>query len=233
MGAYWADLPLAGQNAVVGQSPAANVPTSTMPVSQKNTMTLPLILAEVPPNLIIIAAIIAFCALVFVCFLIMLTKHYRRCPSNRALVVYGNVGPGEQGAKVIRGGAVFVWPWIQDFAYLELEPFSVEVEFKDLSTADRRTARAALNALVAIDPTPEILQQAAIHLIGLSQPEIQQLAVSILRSGLQHQLANSPSIELQINRERLRKEWTASVEPNLAKIGLKLIRADINSIDCE
>lgn len=52
------------------------------------------------------------------------------------------------------------------------------------------------------------------------------------RSGLQRQLTNSPGAELQINRERLRNEWQTSIEPDLAKIGLKLIRADITAIDC-
>ena len=38
---------------------------------------------------------------------------YRRCPSNRILVVYGRVGSG-RASKCIHGGGAFVWPLIQD-----------------------------------------------------------------------------------------------------------------------
>ena len=35
-------------------------------------------------------------------------RRYKRCPSDRVLVVYGKVGGGS--ARCIHGGAAFIWP---------------------------------------------------------------------------------------------------------------------------
>ena len=56
----------------------------------------------------------------------LVTSRYKRCPSNRVLVIYGKVGGGNT-AKCIHGGAAFVWPLIQDYAYLSLEPIQIEI----------------------------------------------------------------------------------------------------------
>ena len=58
--------------------------------------------------------------------LIVLIKRYKRCPSDRILVVYGKVGGG-QSAKCIHGGAAFILPVIQDYEFLDLTPISIEV----------------------------------------------------------------------------------------------------------
>ena len=58
-------------------------------------------------------------------------KRYKRCPSDRILVVYGKVGKGvgteSRSAKCIHGGAAFIWPVIQDYQFMDLTPISIEV----------------------------------------------------------------------------------------------------------
>ncbi|MCK4564852.1 MAG: flotillin family protein, partial [Verrucomicrobia bacterium] len=71
---------------------------------------------------IIIAIAIIGCVMAFV-------SRYRRCPSNKILVIYGKTSSG--AAKCIHGGAAFVWPLFQDFAYLDLEPFVVPSDLKN------------------------------------------------------------------------------------------------------
>ena len=67
---------------------------------------------------------------VFVFGLVTLfTARYKRCPSNRVLVIYGKAGGGE-AAKWIHGGAKFVLPLVQDFAYLNLEPIQIEIPLR-------------------------------------------------------------------------------------------------------
>ena len=53
----------------------------------------------------------------FVTFLALISR-YKRCPSDKILVIYGKTGGSS--AKCIHGGGAFVWPVIQDFAYLDL-----------------------------------------------------------------------------------------------------------------
>ena|SRR5438876_628953 len=71
-----------------------------------------------------------FVALVAVSFLMMIVGRYKRCPSNRVLVIFGKVGGGNS-ARCIHGGAAFVWPLLQDHAFLSLEPIQIEIPLKD------------------------------------------------------------------------------------------------------
>ena len=52
-------------------------------------------------------------------------KRYRRCPSDKILVIYGKTGRNTS-AKCIHGGAAFIWPVFQNYAYLDLKPISIE-----------------------------------------------------------------------------------------------------------
>ena len=57
-------------------------------------------------------------------------KRYRRCPSDKILVIYGKTGKNSAGsissARCIHGGAAFIWPVFQDYAFLDLKPISIE-----------------------------------------------------------------------------------------------------------
>ena len=57
-----------------------------------------------------------------------LVGRYKRCPSNKILVIYGKTGGMGRAAHTIHGGAAFVWPLLQDYAYLDLDPFVVPIE---------------------------------------------------------------------------------------------------------
>ena len=69
-------------------------------------------------NIILIAVI---AAAIFIT-IIALFARYKRCPSDKILVIYGKTGKGTEGivrsAKCIHGGAAFVWPVIQDYQFL-------------------------------------------------------------------------------------------------------------------
>ena len=70
-----------------------------------------------------------FAGVVVFMMVTLLASRFKRCPSNRVLVIYGKAGRGE-AAKCIHGGAKFVWPLIQDYAYLSLEPIQIEIPLR-------------------------------------------------------------------------------------------------------
>src|ERR1700757_1051582 len=70
-----------------------------------------------------------FGGLILLSFLMLLLNRYKRCPSNRVLVIFGKVAGGNT-ARCIHGGAAFVMPLIQDHAYLNLEPIQIEIPLK-------------------------------------------------------------------------------------------------------
>ncbi|MCR9077108.1 MAG: flotillin family protein, partial [bacterium] len=72
---------------------------------------------------IIISVAVALFVLLFV--VLFLASRYRRCPSNRILVIWGT--GSKQSAQCYHGGGKFVWPVIQDYAYMSLEPLVIEI----------------------------------------------------------------------------------------------------------
>ena len=57
----------------------------------------------------------------------MIVRQYRRCPSNRVLVVYGKVS-GQRAARCMHGGGTFIIPLLQSYEFLNLEPLTIEIE---------------------------------------------------------------------------------------------------------
>jgi flotillin len=76
--------------------------------------------------LIIIAGVVV-ALLLFI--LIMFAIIYKRCPSDKILVVYGMIG-GDRSALTIHGGGKLVWPIIQDYQYLDLTPLPIEIKLE-------------------------------------------------------------------------------------------------------
>ncbi len=77
------------------------------------------------PNLPLILMVVLG-VIVALSFLLVIARRYKRCPSNRILVVYGKTGTG-RSSKCIHGGGVFVWPLIQNYEYLALDPLQIEI----------------------------------------------------------------------------------------------------------
>ena len=75
---------------------------------------------------LIVAVVIIFS------LLLMFFSRYRKCPSDKVLVIYGKVGKNSDGssksAKCIHGGAAFIWPIFQSYQYLDLTPISIQVD---------------------------------------------------------------------------------------------------------
>ena len=86
------------------------------------------ILAALADNGPLLAMIVAGTLIVFG-FIVFLAKRYKRCPSNRILVIYGKVRQGES-ARCLHGGGAFVWPLIQDYDYLYLDPMQIEIPLR-------------------------------------------------------------------------------------------------------
>jgi flotillin len=56
--------------------------------------------------------LIVFLVFFFAAVVVSFATRYKRCPSDRLLVVYGKVSGGKS-ANCYHGGAAFIWPVIQ------------------------------------------------------------------------------------------------------------------------
>src|SRR6201997_4473031 len=148
--------------------------------------------------------------LVFLSFVVMLSSRYKRCPSNRVLVIYGKTGGGN-AARRIHGGAAFVMPLIQDHAYLSLEPIQIEIPLKGALSMENIRVNVPSVFTVAVGTDPPTMQNAAIRLLGLGTQEGKQQAGDIIFGQLRQVIA-SMGIE-DINRDR--EKFLHSIQTSL------------------
>ena len=173
--------------------------------------------------------LLIFVALFIVLTLIILIKRYKRCPSDRILVVYGKVGGG-QSAKCIHGGAAFIIPVIQDYEFLDLTPISIEVNLVNALSKQNIRVNVPSRFTIGISTEPGIMQNAAERLLGLGQNEIQELAQEIIFGQLRLVVASMNIEEINNDRDKFLTNISQSVETELKKVGLKLINVNITDI---
>jgi flotillin len=178
----------------------------------------------------LIAGIVA--AVVILGFIIMLAQRYKRCPSNRVLVIYGKTGGGN-AAKCVHGGAAFVVPLIQDYSYLSLEPIQIEIPLKGALSMENIRVNVPSVFTVAIGTDTPTMQNAAIRLLGLNTNEIKQQAGDIIFGQLRQVIASMKIEDINRDRDKFLENIQASLEPELKKIGLVLINVNITDITDE
>jgi flotillin len=172
------------------------------------------------------AAVVVFGMLLFV------AKRYKRCPSNRVLVIYGKTAGGN-AARCVHGGAAFVVPLIQDYAYLSLEPIQIEVPLKGALSIENIRVNVPSVFTVAIGTDPETMQNAAIRLLGLDTDDIKQQAADIIFGQLRQVIASMRIEDINRDRDKFLENIQKSLEPELKKIGLVLINVNITDVTDE
>ena len=172
---------------------------------------------------------IGFAILFFFVIIISFIRRYKRCPSDRILVVYGKVGTGNS-AKCIHGGAAFIWPVIQDYEFLDLTPISIEVDLANALSRQNIRVNVPSRFTIGISTEPGVMQNAAERLLGLGMQEVQDLAKEIIFGQLRLVVASMDIEEINSDRDKFLTNISQSVESELKKVGLKLINVNITDI---
>lgn len=183
--------------------------------------------------------LIAICVIVIILFatMIAILSRYRKCPSDKILVVYGKVGTDEFGnprsAKCIHGGAAFIVPVIQSYQYLDLTPISMNVDLRNALSKQNIRINVPSRFTVGISTEPGVMQNAAERLLGLKLVEIQELAKDIIFGQLRLIIATMDIEEINADRDKFLVAVSKNVEIELKKIGLRLINVNVTDITDE
>lgn len=172
-------------------------------------------------------------AVVVVIFLfVSIINRYRRCPSDKILVIYGSKS-NKSSARCIHGGGAFVWPIIEDYAYLSLTPISIDANLTNALSRQNIRVDVPSRFTVGISTDPESMNAAAERLLGLTPVQIQELARDILFGQLRLVIATMSIEELNNDRDKFLESISANVEVELKKIGLRLINVNVTDIKDE
>lgn len=159
-------------------------------------------------------------------------RRYKRCPSDRILVVYGKTSGGGS-AKCIHGGAAFIWPIVQDFAFMDLTPISIEVNLVNALSKQNIRVDVPSKFTVGISTESGIMENAAERLLGLQRNDVHALAHDIIVGQMRLVVAMMDIEEINNNRDKFLSNVSHNVEAELKKIGLKLINVNITDIKDE
>ena len=183
----------------------------------------------------IIAAVV-IAVLLFSLLLVLLTR-YKKCPSDKIMVIYGQVGRNKDGSSkssiCIHGGAAFVWPLVQAYQFLDLTPMSLQVDLVNALSRQNIRVDVPSRFTVGISSEQGVMQNAAERLLGLSLASIQELAKDIIFGQLRLVVATMDIEEINTDRDKFLEAVSRNVETELKKIGLRLINVNVTDISDE
>jgi flotillin len=195
--------------------------------------TIPLTLAQSSSSnsslFLVIGIVVALFIFVFVG--VFFASRYRRCPSNRILVIWGK--SGKASAQCYHGGGKFVIPVIQDYAYMSLEPLVIEIPLEGALSLNNIRVNVPSTFTVGISKDPVLMSNAAERLLGLTQVQIQDQAQDIILGQLRLVIATLSIEEINKDREKFMSLVNENVAEEINKIGLALINVNIRDITDE
>jgi flotillin len=161
-----------------------------------------------------------------------LASRYKRCPSDKILVIFGKVGQ-HQSAECIHGGGTLVWPLIQDYAYMDLTPMTISIPLQNALSFQNIRINVPSTFTVGISTEPGIMNNAAERLLNLPPTDIEEMAKEIIFGQLRLTVASLTIEQINQDREKFLEEIRTNVSPELNKIGLYLINVNITDITDE
>lgn len=181
--------------------------------------------------LLVVLGVLVFSVLVWA------FSRYKKCPSDKIMVIYGKVGKNKDGSNksaiCIHGGAKFIVPVIQSYEFLDLTPLSISVDLKNALSRQNIRIDVPSRFTVGISTEAGVMQNAAERLLGLKLAEIQELAKDIIFGQLRLIIATMDIEEINTDRDKFLEAVSRNVEVELKKIGLRLINVNVTDISDE
>jgi len=170
--------------------------------------------------------------LLFLFIAAFVIKQYKRCPSNRVLVIYGKVG-SSQAARCLHGGGAFVVPLIQDYEYLSLEPQVIDIPLEGALSLNNIRVNVPATFTVGVSTDGVLMNNAAERLLGLPDQKIREQAQDIILGQLRLVIATLSIEEINKDREKFMALINENVAQEINKIGLDLINVNVRDITDE
>ena len=160
-------------------------------------------------------------------------SRYKKCPSDRIMVIYGKWLGAGHASRCLHGGAAFIIPIIQDYAFLSLRPIQLEVPLKNALCKQNIRISVPSVFTVGISTDEELMGNAANRLLGLHPDAIGDLAKDIIFGQLRLVIASMTIEQINADRETFLRSIEQNVAEELNKIGLLLLNVNITDITDE
>jgi flotillin len=168
-----------------------------------------------------------------------MTKRYRRIPPNAIGVIYGKrrtqiTGPdgqkSEVGFKLVSGGAVFIWPIVEEYAEMSTEAFQIEISEDNIPSKKNVGVTVSGVATCRISPIPEEQMNAVQNFLGKTLEEIKGMIGQILRGHLRSIVGGLEVEELLRERSKFNEMVVKECSPELSRMGIRILTLVIQDV---
>jgi flotillin len=179
------------------------------------------------------AVFIVFGVLAIAAFgIILVATRYKRCASDEILVVYGRIRGGK-ASRCIHGGAVMVWPLIQEYKKISLIPMTISIPLDNALSLQNIRINVPSTFTVGVSTNPLIMNNAAERLLHLTKNDIEGMAQEIILGQLRLTVASLTIEQINQDRDAFLELIRDNVGAELHKLGLYLINVNIIDITDE
>ena len=174
--------------------------------------------------------LIVSCLVIVLGTLLFWVQRYKRCPSDKILVIYGKTG-GARSSLCIHGGACFVWPVLQSYQWLDLSPIPIDLGEKEFSLNEKDRVKIVSKLIAAISTETGIMENAAERLLGLKVDSIRDLTLEITEGCMRSAVKELGAEAIQSDPDSLVDRLGERLDSVLKEIGLKVINLDVKKIE--
>lgn len=167
--------------------------------------------------------------LMLVLWIVVLFKRLIKCPPDKIMVIYGKIETGEL-YKLVHGGRAFVWPIIQEYDFLDLTPYHVDINSAMYITEDNKRVRMATTIKAAISTDPKYTMNAVERLLGCSRADITHLVEDISIGRSREVLIKMQSEEILQNLNKVITKISTETQIEFNKIGLVVLSLNISDL---
>ena len=154
-------------------------------------------------------------------------SRYKKCPSDKIMVIYGKTGGGGRSSNCMHGGAAFIWPVIQAYEFLDLTPIKLDIKEQKFSQSDGTTIKLPARCTVGISTEPGVMENAAERLLGQQLESVKDLAEDIIQSSITHVMDRTETISSNSAKIEAIDAIEARAALELTKVGLKIISMEL------
>ena len=157
-------------------------------------------------------------------------QRYKRCSSDKILVVYEKTGEG-MAFRCVHRGAAFVWPVIQDFGWLDLTPIPINLGEKEASVDEKGRVKIKSMLVVAISKQLGSMENAAKRLLGLSGESVRDLASEIAQESMNSFVREMDLGKIKVEPNSFADGFAEQLQRALLEIGLEVIDLNVENIE--
>lgn len=163
-------------------------------------------------------------------------KRYVKVPPDKAMVVYGKRQTLERDYRIIIGGAKFIVPLLEEYAFIPLDVRNLELAMKDVQTnTAARGAEVDIEAIaqVKVSNDPELLDVAAGQLLHKTDEEINEIAAKALEGQIYHVFSALTLEQIDGDREGTAQRIQEKAAAVLKEMGMEVRSFAIRKIEWE